>query len=129
MVTQKVGGVLHFLIRACFYPGNLKMFELGSTVSRSDYVAQFKTPVAPQFLDLFHDPSPDAVRFSSVQSEEGGRFFHYQNRYMILELPEGTVQTVPEEFMWMTLGQIQELMPHGYFNIEARNLLACLHLM
>ncbi len=129
MVTQRVGGVLHFLIRACFYPGNLKMFELGSTVSRSDYVSQFKTPAAPQFLDLFHDPSPDIVRFSSVQSEEGGRFFHYQNQYMILELPEGTVRDVPEEFMWMTLGQIQELMPHGYFNIEARNLLACLHLM
>jgi sulfatase maturation enzyme AslB (radical SAM superfamily) len=31
--------------------------------------------------------------------------------------------------MWMTVGQIQELVKHGYFNIEARNLLACLNLM
>jgi oxidase EvaA len=128
MVSQKIGGVLHFLIRASFYPGNREMFELGSTVSRSDYMRQFSRPDAPTFLELFRDPPPSTVRFSSVQSEEGGRFFRYQNQYTILELPPDTIGPVPEGFRWMTLGQIQRLIPHSYFNIEARNLFACLHL-
>lgn len=127
MVTQEIDGVLHFLIRACFYPGNSRMFELGTTVSRSDYAQYFGSPGAPPFLDLFQSPDPAHVRYSSVQSEEGGRFLHYRNEYVILRLPQGSIGAVPDNFAWMTLRQIEELMPHGYFNIEARNLLACLH--
>ena len=85
-------------------------------------------PDAPPFLDLFDDPPAEWVRYSAVQSEEGGRFYHYQNRYMILELPQGLAVEPSETHRWMTLGQIQSLLPHGYFNIEARNLLACLDL-
>lgn len=129
LVTQRVNGVLHFLIRACMYPGSRDTFELGPTVSRSDYRNQFNKPGAPVYLGLFRDPAPDTVRFSSIQSEEGGRFYHYQNHYMILELPEGTVREPEWGYTWMTMGQIQELFPHGYFNMEARNLIACLHLL
>ena len=129
MLTQRFDGVLHFLIRACMYPGSRDSFEFGPTVSRSSYREQFGKPDAPPFLELFRNSDPEHVRLSSVQSEEGGRFFHYQNHYMILELPPGTVTEVGENYIWMTLGQIQELLPHGYFNIEARNLLACLHLL
>jgi oxidase EvaA len=128
LVTQKIDGILHFLIRACFYPGNREVLELGPTVSRSDYAAEFGRPAAPAFLELFRDPSPAMIRFSSVQSEEGGRFFQYQNRYIILEMPANTISTLPKDFVWLTLGQIQQLLPHGYFNIEARNLLGCLPL-
>ena len=129
MVTQKFDGVLHFLIRACLYPGTRDIFELGPTVSRSSYRDQFGKPQAPAFLDMFCNPDPKDVRFSSVQSEEGGRFYHYQNQYVILESPQGTITHLPEGYIWMTLGQIQEMLPHGYFNIEARNILACLHLL
>jgi len=127
-LLQRVDGVLHFLVRACMYPGNRALFELGSTVSRSNAWAHFGRPDAPPFLDLFDDPPAEWVRYSAVQSEEGGRFYQYQNRYMILELPEGMAVEPSETHRWMTLGQIQALLPHGYFNIEARNLLACLDL-
>lgn len=128
MITQRFNGVLHFLIRACLYPGSREIFELGATASRSDHLTEIRRPDAPPFLDLFASPDAGSVRFSSVQSEEGGRFLHYQNRYLILEVPPHTVREVPEPFMWMTLEQIEALLPHGYFNIEARNLLACLPL-
>ena len=127
-LLQRVDGVLHFLVRACMYPGNRALFELGSTVSRSDADAQFGRPDVPPLLDLFHDPPEEWIRYSAIQSEEGGRFHHYQNRYVILELPEGMAVEPSQTHRWMTLGQIQALLPHGYFNIEARNLLACLDL-
>ncbi|MFZ5638809.1 MAG: NDP-hexose 2,3-dehydratase family protein [Pseudomonadota bacterium] len=127
-VAQRIDDVLHFLVRACFYPGNRSMFELGPTISRSNYesVTQ-RMPMLP-FIELFLDPPAGSVRHSSIQSEEGGRFYHYQNRYMILELPEGSLRDHPPEYRWMTLGQIQRLLGDGLFTIEARNLLACLSL-
>jgi len=127
-ILQRQEGVLHFLVRACLYPGNLALFELGSTVSRSNADEWFGQPEAPPFLDLFRDAPPHWVRYSAVQSEEGGRFFHYQNRYVILELPEQERLELPPTHRWMTLQQIQDLARHGYFNIEGRNLLACLDL-
>jgi dTDP-4-dehydro-6-deoxy-alpha-D-glucopyranose 2,3-dehydratase len=126
-LLQRINGVLHFLVRACAYPGNREVFELGSTVSRSNADEWFGQRYPP-FLDLFRDPPPEWIRYAAVQSEEGGRFYHYQNRYVILELPEGLEVEPSALHRWMTLGQIQELMPHGYFNIEGRNLLACLDL-
>ena len=76
LITQKINGVLHFLIRACSYPGNRELFELGSTVTRSDYLGSFGDSEEPAFLHLFRNPRSGTVRFTSVQSEKGGRFFN-----------------------------------------------------
>lgn len=127
-VLQRINGVMHFLVRACMYPGNQYLFELGSTVSRSNAEEQFGRPDAPPYLDLFHDPPASWIRYDAIQSEEGGRFYRYQNRYMIIELPESHAIALTAQHRWMTLAQIQELLAHGYFNIEGRNLLACLDL-
>ena len=127
MIVQPADGVLRFLIRGCCYPGSVDNFELGSTVSLSDYEARMSEPDQPLFFEYFTKPGAGQVLYASVQCEEGGRFLHYQNLYTIVELKEGTIGTLPEGFCWMTLGEIHALLPHGYFSIEARNLLACLH--
>lgn len=128
-VLQRLDGVLHFLVRACLYPGNRDIFDLAPTVSRSNYRKQFGNSYQPPFLHLFRDPKPEWIRYTSVQSEEGGRFLRYQNHYVILEAPETEQLEIPGNFIWMTLSQIHELIKYGYFNIEARNLLACLNLL
>ena len=127
-LMQRINGELHFLVRACLYPGNLALFELGSTVSRSNADDCFGTPGAPPYLDLFRHPPAAWIRYDAVQSEEGGRFFQYQNRYMLLELPPDLAVVETPAHRWMTLAQIQDLLSHGYFNIEGRSLLACLDL-
>jgi len=70
-----------------------------------------------------------AIRYAAVQSEEGGRFHCFQNRYMVVELPASEAVAVPDDFVWMTLAQLHELTRFGMVNIEARNLLACLSLL
>jgi len=127
-LMQRIDGVVHLLVRACIYPGNREIFELGSTVSRSDAGLYFGRPDAPRYLDLFRSPPPEQIHFAAVQSEEGGRFYHYQNHYMILELPPGAEIEPSPLHRWMSLAQLQDFVRHGYVNIEGRNLLACLDL-
>ena len=127
-LVQKLDETLHFLVRASLEPGNRDLIELGPTVACANPDHRAGKPTAPAFLELFRNPAAERVRYQAVQSEEGGRFYHFQNRYMILEWPAEEELDVPEGFLWMTLGQIAELLRHGYFNIEARNLISCLDL-
>lgn len=124
-ITQMINDRLHFLVKAVVEPGNRDMIELGPTVALSDPTQTAHHP----FLAQFTNPDPAYVRYNVIQSEEGGRFYHFQNRYMILELPENSIQTVPADYIWMTLAQIIDFTKYSYFNIEARNLLACLDLL
>ncbi len=125
-LVQQIDGVLHFLVRGSVEPGNRDVVDMGPTVScsRMDRDGADMSPVP--FLDLFLDAPPEAVRYRAIQSEEGGRFYHFQNCYMAVELSADVAVDVPDDFIWMTAGQITEFSRHGYFNIEARNVLACL---
>ena len=125
-LCQRHGGVLHFLARGSLEPGNRDGMEIGPTVACSEVAARCNRSCAPACLEYFLDPSDLAVRYDAVQSEEGGRFHHFQNRYMLVELPPGQDFDPPGPYIWMTLGQLWRMARHGHVNIEARNLLACL---
>jgi len=125
-LCQSQWGVLHFLVRGSLEPGNRDGMEIGPTVACSEVAARSGRACAPQFLEYFLDPTLGAVRYDAVQSEEGGRFHHFQNRYMIVEISPGTVVDAPGHYLWLTLGQLWRMARHGHVNIEARNLLACM---
>jgi oxidase EvaA len=127
-LCKKINDVLHFLVRASLEPGNLDVIDMGPTVACSNASERIKHN-PPDFLGLFLTATPDQVRYSTVQSEEGGRFFNFQNRYMIVELPGNTRFDAPKNFIWMTLRQIMDLVKHGYFNIEARSLICSVNLL
>lgn len=122
LVLQRIGGVLHALVRACFEPGSRNLFELGPTVS----IAQLEDATEAPLLAVLRARPPAQVRHDAILSEEGGRFFQLRSRSLIVELPVGEVLDVPSTHRWLTLGQIHALCVHGYFNIEARSLFACI---
>lgn len=126
-LVKKINGVLHFLVQGKMEPGNLDAIEMAPTVSCSAAEYRMQQLNKPHFLDLFMNASPDQIRYCTIQSEEGGRFYHWQNKNMIVELKESDLIEVPENFIWMTLNQIMEFTKfNNYFNIEARNILSCL---
>ncbi len=125
-LCQRQGGVLHFLVRGSLEPGNRDGVQIGPTVACSEVAARATRRCAPPFLEAFLSPAPGTVRYDAIQSEEGGRFHHFCNRYMIVELPPGQERPVSDDFLWMTPGQLWRMARHGHVNIEARNLLACL---
>jgi oxidase EvaA len=126
LIVQKINGVVHALAHADLHPGSCDLFELGPTVARSSYEAQYRREEKHPFLDIIRNPPPAALRFFAIQSDEGGRFFKSQNEHVIVEMPDDSIGAVPEGFVWLTFGQIRALLPRGYFNMEARSVFSCL---
>lgn len=123
-LVQEVDGVLHVLLRARSEPGTRDGVEMAPTVQ---YSASAETLGRT-------DPYADVVRsggrvlYDTLLSEEGGRFHHAQTRYRIVEAPPDLSTETPEDFCWVTAGQLTRLVRHShYLNIEARTLLLCLH--
>ena len=128
-LTQKINGVLHFLTCAKVQPGTIGAVEIGPTVACSHAKERANGVNPPPFLDLFLNISAEKLRYSSIQSEEGGRFYHEQNQYVVVEVSPDSQIGLKENYIWMTLWQIMDLIKHRYFNIEARNLISCLNFL
>lgn len=123
-ITKKINGVLHFLMQAKVEPGNIDSIEIAPTVSCSAVAFKRQQGVYIPFLDHFVNAAPRQIRYDTVQSEEGGRFYHFLNRNMVIELEEADIIDPPINYLWMTLGQVMEFLKFGYMNIDTRTLLA-----
>ena len=110
-------------------PGNFDTVDLAPSVVCSYYSRNLKKQDQPQFVEYFNDPPPDSVLYSTVQSEEGGRFFHFQNLNIIIRINEDELTEVPYNYKWLTLAQLMKLMKFGFLNIESRSLIAALSLI
>ncbi|MEU7649341.1 NDP-hexose 2,3-dehydratase family protein [Streptomyces huasconensis] len=128
-LVQRIGGVLHVLTQVTSEPGFMDAVELAPTVQCTpENYSVLPAEAMPPFLDeVLHAPA-DAVRFDTVLSEEGGRFFHTRSRHLIVEIPPERDLGEPPGFRWLTAHQLAGFVQHSnYVNIQARSLLACLH--
>ncbi|WP_238412035.1 NDP-hexose 2,3-dehydratase family protein [Saccharothrix deserti] len=128
-LVKRIGGVLHVLTHARVEPGYLDVVELAPTVQCSPRnLPALPAEARPLFLDEVLSAGPDRIRFDAVLSEEGGRFYHAQNRYLVVEVDDDFGLDVPPDFRWVALHQLVGLLRHShYLNVQARSLVACLH--
>lgn len=127
-LIKRIKGVYHFLVQAKLEPGNLDIIELAPTVQcLTGNYRKGLSEYEPPFLDIVLNALPDQIRYSTYQSEEGGRFYKEQNKNMIIEVGDDFPLEVPENYFWMTLWQLKEFLKfNNYLNIEARSLIAAL---
>ncbi|ASR34892.1 NDP-hexose 2,3-dehydratase [Prauserella marina] len=127
-LAQVIGGVLHVLVHARVEPGFVDAVELAPTVQCIPENFDPLPPEArPMFLDYVLNAKPDQIRFDTELSEEGGRFYHARNRYLVIEL-DTDADVDDRYFRWMPLHQLVDLLRHShYLNVQARSLVACLH--
>lgn len=110
-------------------PGYIDVIEMGATVSTSDPNRYQFLQQKPHFLDQFLDADKESIRCDFELSEEGGRFYHFRNRYSIVELDEAEKLPIPEGYTWLTYGQLLRFIRHSlYVNIELRSLMSALPL-
>ncbi|MFF2651578.1 NDP-hexose 2,3-dehydratase family protein [Streptomyces sp. NPDC058045] len=122
-VVRQFAGVLHVLVRLGAEAGSVDTAELAPTVQCNP--ENYARLPRPELLDVVLGASEEQIRFDTMLSEEGGRFHHALNRYLVVE---AEVEAPSPAFRWMTLRQLSGLLRHShYLNVEARTLVACLH--
>jgi oxidase EvaA len=125
-VVKQINGVLHFLVQAKLECGNLDVFELAPTVQCLTGNI-FNGAIKPPFTGYVLNAKPEQVIFDTLQSEEGGRFYHEQNRNMLIVADDDFPTELPATYQWLTLGQINDFLRYNnYLNIQARSLIAAI---
>lgn len=111
ILAKKIKGVLHFCLQAKEEPGNINSVQLSPTVQAtySNYT-RVHGGSPPKFIEYFIDPPRERIILARLQTEDGGRFLYKSNRNMIIQTEEDQLQTLPDEFIWLTLRQIGHLM-------------------
>jgi oxidase EvaA len=130
-IVKEIDGVLHFLVQGKVEVGNFDVAEMAATIQcvTGTYRDASKNE-CPPFLEYVLNARPEQVRFASMQSEEGGRFFQEQNYTAIIEADEDFPKDVPRNYIWMTLGQLRQCIRYNNFvNAQARCLLSCIGLL
>jgi oxidase EvaA len=124
LLGLNINGVLHFAVQAKRECGLLDSVEFAPSVQclPSNYVFDGKSSLP--FLELILE-SRVRIIYDTYQSEEGGRFYHEQNRNIIALLDDNFELELPQGFIWLTLGQLQTMLKHsGCINVQLRSLLA-----
>ena len=123
--VKKINGIYHFLVQAKLESGNFDIIEMAPTVQciTGSYDKENRLP----FLNYVLNAKESQIRFNTLQSEEGGRFFREQNRSMIIEADESFPTIIPENYIWLTLNQLNYFLKfNNYLNIQARSLISAI---
>lgn len=95
-------GLLHFGFRLRWEPGLYNRVELAPTLTGRDHA----------------EALTGTTHLSVAQSDEGGRFFHDVTLFSVVEID---AVTSDPDLVWLTLTELQQLLPLGHFNNEARS--------
>ena len=128
-IVKKIDGVLHFLIQAKVEPGNINLVQLSPTLqaTRSNYMLVHGGRT-PAYLEYFNGMKDVTVLVDQLQSEQGARFLHKRNRNMIVEVDDDEEIEVKTNFIWVSLGQIKELLHYpNVVNMDSRTVIACIN--
>lgn len=129
-LVKEINGVFHFLVQAKLEVGNFDILEMAPTVQCITGNYRSVSPSArPPFLDFVLNVKPDQIKYSTYQSEEGGRFYREQNKNLIIQVDDSFPLDIPDNYIWMTLNQLKQFIKYNnYLNIQARTLLATIGL-
>lgn len=127
-VIKKINNVYHFLVQAKLESGNFDILELAPTVQCLNGNYRKTKEGSLPFLNTVLEADKNDIIFDTYQSEEGGRFFHEQNRHIILKVDENFDINIPENYCWITLNQLYSFLKHNnYVNIQARSLISAIN--
>ena len=104
------------------------MVQLGPTVqfTPANYIGNRRL-AKPFLFDEFSAPQRFPIRFESLQSEEGARFFKETHLHRIIEFPADEELEVPSDFRWVPESTLRFMLHLGeQVNSCARSVIACL---
>lgn len=128
LVTKQVDGTRKFLVKIKPEIGSFDKVELGPSVQWEPthylYNDDIVEKVFRRYMERKH-----GILCDVILSEEGGRFYHEQNRNIIIEISEDEAIDLPDDYLWVDYSTLNYLVQiNNYLNIQLRNLMALLEL-
>ena len=75
--------------------------------------------------NFFFKKNKSSVKYDTIQSHEGGRFYQSQIRYMVVQLNDQQKFKIDKSYKWISQNQMVDLIKKGVLDIEARLCFAC----
>lgn len=125
LVLVEEKGVTKFVVRGYAEAGCFDGIELGPTIQRESGEEPLKDSVN-QLFDKALD-SGAGILFDTLLSEEGGRFYHEQNRNVLIKIERDALGPLPDGYFLADFCTLNRLMQvNNTVNIQLRNLLSVL---
>lgn len=118
-------GKKEFLVKARNEVGCFDRIELGPSIQTND-ISKYDDVVEEMFYNNISNDN--FIEFDGLFSEEGGRFYHEQNRNVLMKV-ESFEAKLPNGYFWIDFKQLNSLIQYNnILNIQLRNLLSILNL-
>ena len=127
-LKAKFNNTNHYLCRYVLKPG-IRNSVIGCTVNTSDIdnyrknLNQSEKHFIKNFF--FLKKNKKNVVFDNILSDEGGRFYNCQIRYMVMLIDNPLSLNIPNNFLWISHNQIVKMINNRKLDIESRLLFAC----
>ena len=127
MMRDNKDGKREFLVKIKHEVGCYDEVELAPTLQMEAIHNEELDCVEKAFLDTLKNEKN--IMFDHMLSEEGGRFYHEQNRNLLVMQENEFDFELPREYMWLDYKTLNYLVQHNnILNIQLRNLLSLLEI-
>ncbi|MFA0467819.1 NDP-hexose 2,3-dehydratase family protein [Vibrio breoganii] len=130
LFTTVINGERKYLVKLVEEVGCFDEVELGPSVQLEPNHGFDETNPVETLFERLHKDNKHIVH-NVVLSEEGGRFYHEQNRNVIIDLKVEDAATleVPKDYLWVSFQTLNQLVKfNNILNLQLRNLLSLLRL-
>ncbi|MEG1009658.1 MAG: NDP-hexose 2,3-dehydratase family protein, partial [Clostridia bacterium] len=127
IICKQINNILYFLMQAKIEPGNINKIQISPTIqaTKSNFTQKHGGKV-PNYLDYFLNSNKYDIIVDQIQSEQSSRFYKKRNRNIIIDIGKDEIEVLPSH-MWMTLGQIKNLMKYeNLVNMDTRTVISCI---
>lgn len=124
LISRNKNNKTQFLIKLKPEIGSFDKIELGPTVQwEPSHNNSYDDDIEKFFRIRLQNR--ENIEIDVVLSEEGGRFYHEQNRNVLLSVDAIELEEIPENYMWVDYGTLNYLVQiNNCLNIQLRNLLS-----
>lgn len=128
ILCKKINNIRHYLLHAKAEPGNIHKLQLSPTLQATySNLNRAHGGKKPKFAEYFENPGKGSVIYSKSFAEDGGRFYLKVNQNMLVEVGEDEEIAVPDDYIWLTMHQIKQLLKHdNLVNPHVRSIISYL---
>lgn len=126
LISTIKDGRRQFLIKARPEFGSFDKIEMGPTVQWEPTHYLYNDDKIEKIFRSYTEANKGIMK-NVILSEEGGRFFHEQNKNMVIDVPYEEIGQLPEGYVWVSYSTLSMMAQfNNILNIQLRNLISIL---